>query len=282
MKVVVLIDNSPHPKQELFHEHGLSIYFEADGYKWLMDVGATGKFASNAKNMGIDISDIDSLILSHGHADHTGGLDEFLKLNKKAKVYVSPLVLSSHFYSLRHGSKRNISSNKNIIENHLKRFVFVTENRILSDNVALICQISEAYPKPMANNGLLISNEEHEGTDEFKHEMVLAIRSKNGVNVFSGCSHNGLLNILKTSSDFFSQLPINQCIGGTHLLSSDEIIKYETMADVKLIASTIKNLFPAIKLISGHCTGFKATEIFASELGNRFQNFHAGWTSSMD
>ena len=77
MKVTVLIDNNPHPELNLLTEHGLSIYFEADGFKWLLDVGASGQFIINAQKLGVDISAIDFLILSHGHSDHTGGLENF-------------------------------------------------------------------------------------------------------------------------------------------------------------------------------------------------------------
>lgn len=71
MKVAVLIDNNPHPELNYFTEHGLSIYFEADGLKWLIDVGALENFYTNAVRMGTHIEDINYLVLSHGHVDHT-------------------------------------------------------------------------------------------------------------------------------------------------------------------------------------------------------------------
>ncbi len=65
MKAAVLVDNNPHPTQNLLTEHGLSIYFEADGFKWLFDVGASDYFYTNAKRMGINVKDVDFLVLSH-------------------------------------------------------------------------------------------------------------------------------------------------------------------------------------------------------------------------
>ena len=67
MKVTVLIDNNPHPTQNLLTEHGLSIYFEVDGFKWLLDVGASEQFYTNAVSLGINITDVDFLVLSHAH-----------------------------------------------------------------------------------------------------------------------------------------------------------------------------------------------------------------------
>ena len=80
MTVSILIDNQAATDKSLQHEHGLSIYFEADGRRIMLDTGLTGAAMSNAKAMGIDVSTIDSLILSHGHVDHTGGLESFLQL----------------------------------------------------------------------------------------------------------------------------------------------------------------------------------------------------------
>lgn len=74
MKITVLIDNNPDPELSLCHEHGLSFYFEIDGLKWLFDVGASDQFSVNARKLDIAIKDVDYLILSHGHKDHTGGL----------------------------------------------------------------------------------------------------------------------------------------------------------------------------------------------------------------
>ena len=79
MTVSILIDNQAAADESLQHEHGLSIYFEADGKRIMLDTGLTGAAISNAPAMGIDVSKIDTLILSHGHVDHTGGLESFLQ-----------------------------------------------------------------------------------------------------------------------------------------------------------------------------------------------------------
>lgn len=65
MRVAVIIDNNPHPSQDLLTEHGLSIYFEADGFKWLVDVGGSAQFYTNAVSMGINVEDVDFLVLSN-------------------------------------------------------------------------------------------------------------------------------------------------------------------------------------------------------------------------
>lgn len=99
MKITVLIDNTPSDNKIFFAEKGLSIYIETSRRKILVDTGLTGKAFNNAASMGIDISDVDILVLSHGHIDHTGGLKRFINANNKAKIYASSLIYSLEYYS---------------------------------------------------------------------------------------------------------------------------------------------------------------------------------------
>lgn len=278
MRINVLIDNTKHPNLSLQSEHGLSIYFETGGYKFLMDVGASGKFAANAQALNIEISDVDYLILSHGHADHTGGLEEFFRINKKAKVYLSPYAMNKSYYSMRLGEKREISFNQSMVEKHLNRFIFPTENQNISENVALICQITHHYSLPLANKVLLISEEDKKTlkADNFSHEMALAVKTANGLIVFTGCSHSGLLNILNASTQYFGNLPVISCIGGTHLIDNYHQNMFETESDIKAITLELKRLFPQLKLYTGHCTGSDAKKILTRELGNRVDFFYSG------
>ena len=79
MKFVTLVEDAT--KCELGAEHGLSIYVETEKHKLLFDVGTTDLFIKNAKALGIDLSQVDTVVISHGHNDHGGGLDAFLAIN---------------------------------------------------------------------------------------------------------------------------------------------------------------------------------------------------------
>ena len=80
MKIVALIDNRKSISQpNLFSEHGLSVYFEEKDLHCLIDVGATEHWSENALKLGVDVPNIDYLFLSHGHVDHTGGLNCFFQ-----------------------------------------------------------------------------------------------------------------------------------------------------------------------------------------------------------
>jgi 7,8-dihydropterin-6-yl-methyl-4-(beta-D-ribofuranosyl)aminobenzene 5'-phosphate synthase len=85
MQWTVLSDNrTSNPALET--EHGLSILLATERYKILLDTGASDVFIRNAEQLGIDLSDVDYVFISHGHSDHAGGLRYFLEQNQRAKV----------------------------------------------------------------------------------------------------------------------------------------------------------------------------------------------------
>ena len=278
MKVVVLIDNNPDPSGKFTTEHGVSIYFEADGLKWLFDVGASPAFAVNARKMGIDIRKVDYLILSHAHRDHTGGLEYFLRKNKKARVLMAPLESGELFISYRKQIHHNITIDHSVIAEYAGRFCFVNSDLQLSANVTLIRTIPVIDALPKANCLLFMSDELGEHPDDFNHEVALRISTPKGDIVFSGCSHHGLLNILRAATQSSDDEKVVAIIGGTHLLDSDDYTKFETSDEIFGIVDDILFRHPNVKIITGHCTGSKAQQIFKESIGDRFQLFHSGAT----
>lgn len=268
MKLVILIDNSSNPFENFLTEHGLSIYFEADNSKWLMDVGASGKFAENAKNMGIDIADIDYLVLSHAHGDHTGGLEEFARLNSKARVFLSSNIKDNSYFSTRRGSKRDISIDYSIIQNNTHRVVEVRSTNKLSSSVTILCNIPIRFDTPIANRTLLVNDKQ----DDFKHEIALCVATPRGDIVISACSHLGILNTLAACGE----RNIVAYIGGTHLIDSDKDNQYELNGQIVETAKQIRSLYPLAQVISGHCTGLNAQKIFSEILADRFTGFYSG------
>jgi len=276
MRVTILIDNNPDSEGKFLTEHGISIYFEADGLKWLFDVGASPNFAINARKMGICIEDVDYLVLSHAHRDHTGGLEYFLHKNKKAIVFMAPLSSGQLFISYRKQIHHDITINHQIIADFADRFIFAERDVSLSPNVTLIRNIPKNDPLPKANCLLFQTDGEIERADDFRHEIALAVRTIKGVVLFSGCSHHGILNILRAVSKIFEGENIIATIGGTHLLDSDWYSEFETNEEITNMANTILRQYPDMKLITGHCTGLRAQQLFSSGLAGRFELFHSG------
>ena len=100
MKWTVLSDNRTNNNQ-LQTEHGLSILLDTGHFRILLDTGASDVFIRNAECLGIDLTTVDYVFISHGHSDHAGGLKHFLSINERAKIIVSPNAVSGKFFSKR-------------------------------------------------------------------------------------------------------------------------------------------------------------------------------------
>ena len=100
MKWTVLSDNRTN-NPALATEHGLSVLLETGRHRILLDTGASDLFIRNAQVLGIELSTVDYVFISHGHSDHAGGLQHFVRVNDHAPVIVSPQAVSGRFYSRR-------------------------------------------------------------------------------------------------------------------------------------------------------------------------------------
>lgn len=281
MKYTLLVDNNKHPEKDLLSEHGISIYFEQDNLKWLLDTGNSPLFIENAKSVGIDLTAVDAVVISHAHKDHTGGLGAFLELNSKAKVYLSARIPNQQYFSFRHGDKRDISMDFSVLEKHSDRFIWIEESIFLTENVAVIANIRNPFSTPGANRTLFVEKNQQLLPDLFKHEIAMAIQSDKGLIVFSGCAHNGLLNTILASTDFTKNTNVKACIGGAHLPDKTNETSYESDEEIVTIARQVKEQYPEMELITGHCTGRHAQRLLKTVLGDKMDVFYSGYTAEI-
>ena len=101
MKITALVENQS--DCELRAKHSLSLYIETKNHKILFDVGPDNTLFANSDILHIDLSKVDTVILSHGHIDHGGALEQFLKINHNAKVYAQKGVFEKHYSKLLFG-----------------------------------------------------------------------------------------------------------------------------------------------------------------------------------
>lgn len=242
MKIITLMENLVYG-QGLVAEHGLSVYIETANRKMLFDTGQSGIFIQNAKALGIAIEDIDSVVLSHGHYDHTGGLYPFLDVNKKAKVYARRELFDPKYRS----NKTFIGTPKN--EELLKdRLVYVDEVNELDEGVFIMPNIPIKHPIDKHFDGLLKLKDNEIVPDEFDDELFLALVFNNRVNIISACSHRGITNICEAATQHFNPR-VGLILGGFHL-------KNCTTEQYIHITHYLRTLQPK-SLGVCHCTGIE-------------------------
>lgn len=210
MKIITLIENLV-TGPELVAEHGLSLFIDTGSKKLLFDTGQSGLFIKNAQNLGIDISEIDLLILSHGHYDHTGGLYPFLEVNKRAKVYAKEGIFTPKY----NGKTRFIGTkvNQDLLSGRLIPVEEVTE---VANDVFIMPDTKIYNPVDTNFTRLFIKKGISFIEDTFEDELFLVIRELESINIITACSHLGITNICSTASDYF-KLPINLILGGFHM-----------------------------------------------------------------
>lgn len=212
MKITALVENtSSSPAYAV--EHGLSLYIETASHKILFDMGQSDLFAENARKLGIDLSQADIAILSHGHYDHGGGLGKFLELNQKAPVYISPFAFEPHY----NGTEKYIGLDPGLRDH--PRLIFTAEHTVIDQELQLYSCNHLTCRYPSASAGLNMIQNGAYVPDDFRHEQYLLIEENDKRILISGCSHKGILNIadwfqpdVPVGGFHFSKLPLDDTL----------------------------------------------------------------------
>ena len=212
MKIISLVENTS-VNHDIEAEHGLSLYIESKNHKILFDMGQTDLFLKNAKKLGVDLSQVDIAILSHGHYDHGGGLEEFLKINKKAYVYISQYAFDTYY----NGKEKYIGLNLSLKDN--RRLIFTNGNVEVEEGITLYHCNDRVKRYDLGSFGLNVKREQEYVPDDFRHEQYMLIEENGKQILFSGCSHKGILNIAEwfqpdvlIGGFHFSKLPLDDTL----------------------------------------------------------------------
>ena len=259
IKVTTLVENCVKGRG-VIAEHGLSMLFETHNSLILFDTGASNLFIDNAKVLGKRIEDVDYLILSHGHSDHTGGIKAFLNINTKAKVICKSSILIPKY----RGSREN--GIKNINDLDLSRFIFLDKQTELTDGVFIIPDIDITNQSNTHFYDFELITEDSRIPDSFDDELAMVIIKENEMSIFSACSHRGITNIISSARRYFPSSKFKYLIGGFHLVDSP-------INDTIFISDFLKGDMPEHIGIC-HCTGIESYAILKNEFRERvFYNY---------
>lgn len=252
MKITVLAENSA-CREDLIAQHGLSLYIETNGKKILFDMGQDDTFAQNAKILGIDLSQADLAIISHGHYDHGGGLDAFLRINAKAPVYIHEAAFDRHY----NGVEKYIGLDISFCDH--PRLIFTKGSVIISPKILL----TDCNDLGWISNSFGLKRAEGEcfHDDRFLHEQYLQITEGQKRILISGCAHKGIVNIARHFSP-------DVLIGGFHLNKIEEPKPLTEIAQALLTAGDL--------YYTGHCTGNSQFAIMEQTMGTRLKKLSTG------
>jgi 7,8-dihydropterin-6-yl-methyl-4-(beta-D-ribofuranosyl)aminobenzene 5'-phosphate synthase len=274
VKISVLLENDTTDPQ-FKAKHGLSLLIEFGSEKILLDVGPDGKFLENAAAMGISMSDVGTLFLSHSHSDHTGGLEKFIQQNDKSNIYLfdNP---ASKYYSKVLGII-NIPIGVSLSSNYYSRITslsddFHTEN---ADGTALhfLRNTKNEFPKPTFNKALYMEANGKVVPDTFNHEGILVVDDGESFVVLNSCSHNGVINCIQTVQQKLPEKPIRASIGGFHLCNPNTR-QHEGDSYLEKLHAAMKET--GIAFYTGHCTGKESFAWLQNAGGIDLHEIHTG------
>ena len=252
MKIWTLIENTT-ADDALTPEHGLSLYIEFAGKKILFDAGESGVFADNAEKMGIDLSQVDLCVLSHGHYDHGGGLKRFLKINDKAPIYLRRDAFLPHY-----GREKNDIGLDPALQD-CGRLVYVEEELSLGQGMTLYACNQRNRPFPTQSTDMYELRDGVMQVDRHLHEQYLLLEENGKKVLISGCSHKGILNI----AHWFQP---DVLIGGFHFMR----VPVAEEAGKRVLEEAAQKLleFPTV-YHTGHCTGKAQFDFLKPLMGDR-------------
>lgn len=268
MKIINLVEDTT--DGACLKEHGLSFYIETKKHKLLVDSGATDLFLHNADLLGVDLTQVDTCILSHGHYDHAGGLMAFAKINTDAKIYLKDSV-GADYYHLLPDRARYIGIDKKIMD--LPQIIKVTENVQIDDELFLFSNFDGKRYPVWSNQELKQKVGNTYIQDDFAHEQCLVISQGEQHVLLSGCAHNGILSILDNYLELFGAYP-DTVISGFHMIKKNDY----TEEEADYIRQTACELMRTkARFYTGHCTGRKAFAMMKELMGDQLQAFHSGF-----
>lgn len=263
--VTTVIENHS-ADERLLAQYGLSMYLTDGSFSLLLDTGADGTFLKNAEALGISFDGLDTLVLSHGHSDHAGGVKALIESGiKPREAYIGENFFAPR-YKREGGRLRPISarvSEEYLMDRGINYYVIEPGIHRLHEKVYMVNGIPATNSFETPNELLICQIGREYLTDPFTEETVVVVEGNEGLAVLSGCCHSGVLNTCEWISKLFER-PIHTFIGGTHLMESSAGRIAETMHRLELMG--IKRMGAC------HCHGELATQMFAERFDGFFDN----------
>lgn len=273
ISITILVDNTLsglHSGPGLATEHGLAYWVTANGFSMLFDTGQTDAIVQNSRALGVPLNAAKTVVLSHGHYDHTGGLPHVYHAFGCECLFLHPDAALGHYRRLDEPPHKDISmppESREIVDRWVKQKVWTSAPMRLSDGVWV------TGPVPRCNSfedvgGPFYRDPECAAPDAIADDQALWLECREGTVVLLGCGHAGVVNTLDYVQKLTGGRRIHAVIGGMHLLE----------AKPDRLEKTIKEIlrFDPEMVVPCHCTGEEALCLLSDGLGDRFVSGGAG------
>jgi 7,8-dihydropterin-6-yl-methyl-4-(beta-D-ribofuranosyl)aminobenzene 5'-phosphate synthase len=268
IKITVLVENTA-AGRGLLAEHGVSFLIESGKKKLLFDTGQAWALKHNAHCLGIHLESVDSIVLSHGHYDHTGGLSDVLSLAKRPRVFVHAQAFDPKYARSDDGSPRDIG----IVASSKQAVGSMADLNWVCAPFEIADGICGSGPIPRITEyedvgGPFFKDKECRIPDEIPDDQAAFLETKSGTVVILGCAHAGITNTLHFIRELTANRPIHAVIGGMHLLNANSQRMEATISELHSLG--IERLMPC------HCTGFAAVSRLWNEFPGRCEAVPVG------
>ena len=271
MRIVNLVENTP-GREGCVPAHGLCLYVETADRRLLIDTGPSALLVDNARALSVDLRQVEAVILSHGHYDHTGGVLAFTAMNPAARIYLRRGA-EGDFWSGSGDSPRAIGMDPAIAA--LPQCIWQDQDAWIGPDLFLFGGITGRKLWPPGNRKLFRKTGGQLVQDDFSHEQCLLIREQGKSVLLSGCAHSGILNILERCLIVYGAAP-DAVISGFHMMKKEGAHSPE---EIDVIRATARELLSwPCAFYTCHCTGLPAYALMKEIMGDRLQYFACGET----
>jgi len=270
MRIHILADNRTR-KRSFLAEHGLSLYIEHKNANILFDTGQSNVYCHNAALMGVNLNRADCIVLSHGHYDHCGGLLHFPNSGYFPKIYAHEAAFTKRYAINPDGTtcrEIGIPWSCEGHENIKSSLVLTKKNLQIAPGVHLCGEIPSTVSFEGVPSGFYCDNASGKLIDMMKDEQMLIFDGEEGLCIFLGCSHPGVVNCLHYASNLFPGRKIHMLVAGMHLDNVSPLCLQMTIQH--MIDLEIQKVIPL------HCTGIFAICEMKRFLGDRCLPLCAG------
>ncbi len=265
MKLTILCENTAGVPFSVIGEHGFACLVETRNGSYLFDTGQGLGIMNNASILGKDLSAIDALMISHGHYDHTGGLDKVLSVSGKTDIFAHPEIFTPRYWE-KEGESRyiGIPFRQDYLESLGGTFRFSREMQKIDDKVFLTGEIprNNEFETGDLNMVACPDGAKRIKPDPLPDDLSLVLDTDEGLVIVFGCAHAGMVNIIEHVMETFQRDRIHAVIGGTHLGFAGDRQFDETVR--------VLEKFNIERIGVSHCTGLAQASKLHARFGDAF------------